>query len=131
MLASTKKWTPVEAGVDEVRRHQGGGCEQRHDRHREEELDDQTGDEDRDIHVGRVGQGGRDLGAPGEVRRPGQDQAERKDRQSEARGIEDVPLSAVPVPPQELLAEDADGDHRELQVEPLFLEAEEEVRAQK
>ena len=69
----------VDAGnarVDEVGHDEGGRREQGHDRHREEELHYQAGHEDRDVHVGRVGQRRRDLGAPGEVRRPGEDQAE-------------------------------------------------------
>ena len=60
----------------------------------------------------------------------GRQQRQREHRQRKRRRIEDVGPSSVLVPADALLRREADGDHEELEVEPVRLEPEKEVGAE-
>src|SRR5581483_4112817 len=79
---------------------------------------------------GRVELRGRDLEAPRGSARAGEQQERRGDGEWKRRRVEDVGVGAVARPAEELLGEEADRDHRELQVEPVVLEPEEQRDAE-
>ena len=53
---------------------------------------------------------------------------EREEGERERQRVEDVHPAALPVPPDELLPHEPDGDHDELEVVPIVAKPEEQVR---
>ena len=80
--------------------------------------------------MGRIELRAGNLPAPGDVAGAGDQQAERKHRQWKRRGIEDVHPPAFPVPTDQLFRGKPERHHRELQVEPVRLEPEEQIDAE-
>ena len=61
-----------------------------------------------------------DLGAPGDVRAMGRNQDHGKDEQPHSGRIEDMRASSFPHPLDVLLGHHPDGNHDELQKEPVI-----------
>ncbi len=102
----------------------------RDQRDREEVHHDQADREQEGVDPRGQRQRGGDLPSPGEVGRVRGDQHEREEPEGERRRVEDVDPPAFAVPADQLLAQEADRDHQELQVEPVVPEPEEEVDAE-
>ncbi len=71
-----------------------------------------------------------DVLPPGDVRRAGDQQRQREHGQRERGGVEDVRLATIPGPPDQRLGGEPDGEHQELQIEPVRCEPEKQVRAE-
>ena len=82
------------------------------------------------VHVRRIELRGGNVPAPGDVARAGGQQDKRKHRQRKRRGVEDVHAPAVLVPADQLLRGQPKRHHRELQIEPVRLEPEEQIDAE-
>jgi hypothetical protein len=114
----------------EPEREHGEDRRHRHRRHAEEQLARQADQEDEEPDVRRQLEGLRDLLTPADRGRAGDEQAERKEAERKRRGIEDVNAASVLVPANELLGEESDRHHQELEVEPVRLEPQEQVDAE-
>ena len=123
----------VDAGrleVDEAEEPRRGHRGEGHRRHPEEDLAGEGGEEDPHVHVRREELRDGDVPRPRQVARAGGDQGRREDREGERGGVEDVDPPAVPLPPDEGLGRERESDEQKLEVEPAFVEPEEQVDAE-
>ena len=96
----------------------------------EQKLSGKRHQKDQQVDVRRIELGRRDLRSPRDAGGAGEQQRQRGDGQRKRRRVEDVDASSIFVPPDQFLGREADGDQQKLKIEPVWLEPEEQVRAE-